>query len=372
MYSEKYFLYCNNKDTVKSSREYSLDFIKGIGILLVVLVHSKEFSAFPKVVEACMNAIMLNCFFVVSGYLVYSATGRKWSDVKQMIIKKWKSLIIPYISFSVLVILWHIIICVGWGNTEVSDQYFGWNLIFRDVFCMFSGIGIGTLWFLPVLFISYTILIVLVVGVINRKGKYSVVVAVILFFIFAVAGQAVYYINYPENGMISTIISKYIKMIYRILNGTAYSIWGYTLHLLWCSMQKKRRRTALVGLAVLSCLGYFKGWKICFQSTICAVVLLFFTVLFDSSIREKMIKICKPVIFCGQNSLAIMIYHYLFLYPVEKTFIKIVFESTGNNVQEWILLVANLLSTIAVVYWLKDNPVEQRLLGKEKSRYGTC
>lgn len=359
--------YCNNKDTVEKQREYSLDFVKGIGILLVVLVHSKEFSKFPRVIEACMNAIMLNSFFVVSGYLVYSGSRRSVSDVKRMIKKKWTALSIPYISFSILVIFYHIIICVGWGNTEVSEQYFGWNLIARDIFCMISGIGIGTLWFLPVLFISYTILLFLVVGVIERMGKYPIVTAGILFLIFAVLGQAVYHINYPENGIISTGISKYIKMGYRILNGTAYTILGYMVHLLWCSMPKKRAKLTVIGLAALASLGYFMGWKICFQSTICGAMLLFFMVLFDSSVRDKIIKVCKPVIFCGQNSLAIMIYHYLFLYPVEKSLIKTVFGSMGNDVQEWILLTLNLLSTLAVVYFLKDNPVERRLLGKGKN-----
>lgn len=372
MYSEKYLLYSNHKDTLKKSREYSLDFVKGIGILLVVLVHSKEFSEFPKVMEACMNAVMLNCFFVVSGYLVHSVSLREWSDAKQMIKKKWRSLLIPYISFSILTVFWHILICVGLGNTEVSEHYFGWKLIVRDIFCMFSGIGIGTLWFLPVLFISYTILCVLVVGVMNRMRSDSVAAAGVLALVFMVAAQAVYHTNYPESGMLSTIISKYMKTIYRILNGTAYSVLGYMLHLLWCSMQKKKRKAALAGLAAVVCLGYCKDWKICFQSTVCAFMLLLFLTLFHSSMKEKMIKICIPVIFCGQNSLAVMIYHYLFLYPVEKTMIKMIFENTRNNVQEWLLFVVNLLSTIAVVYWLKDKPLQQRLLGKEKRKYGTC
>ena len=71
------------------------------------------------------------------------------------------SLIVPYLVYSLFTIVWHIIICVGFNNTVVSDMFTGWELIYRDLFCMVSGFGIGTLWFLPVLFVCYAVLTII-------------------------------------------------------------------------------------------------------------------------------------------------------------------------------------------------------------------
>lgn len=360
----------SKEEKKKKQREAGLDFVKGAGIILVVLVHAKPFEEFGSVIQAVLNAVMLNSFYTVSGYLAHGAMQRSQANRKELIRKKAISLGRTYLAFSILTILWHLIICVGLGNTEVSDQYFGWSIILRDVFCMVSGIGIGTLWFLPVLFCTYAILILCAQMTEKYTETYQIPGLVFLFVVFFAAGQVFFSYESAGTGFFPELLGKYAKTAYRILNGTAYSILGYLLYWLWSRVKQNGKKAAMAGAVVLAWLGYWTGWKMCWESMVCAAVLLISLVLFESSLQDKLKKILRPVIFCGENSLAVMICHYLFLYPAEKALIQDIGSALPKIGQQWMLFGVNLLSTMAVVYRLGSSRIVQWLLGKEnKSRW---
>lgn len=356
----------NMNKTASSQRNYGLDFLKGICILLVVLAHAVSFTRFPDMLHAYISGIFLNVFFVVSGYLLYTTKKLSKTDIKVKIKRKFISLIIPYLIFSILTIFWHIIICVVLGNTEVSAEYFGWNLIARDIFCMVSGIGIGTLWFLPVLFVSYSFLLIISAVMIDKNNKFKFIFLGLLFILFATFSQIICNLNFSGNGLIETMISKYINTIYRILYGTAYSILGYLIHIIYDNVKNRICLTIATSSVFFSIIAYIVKCEVCFQCASCLSLSLICIIAFGSKFKNELIKIFKPIIFCGQNSLAIMIYHYLFLLPIEKTLIKSLCSGLAQNTQEWILYIFNLITTLIIVCSLKNNHVHKIMLGHKR------
>lgn len=355
-----------NLQGITRERNYGLDFLKGIGILLVVSAHALLFSQFSDILYAYVCGITLNIFFVVSGYLIYTPLKINKSGVIKKTKKKFISLITPYLCFSILTILWHIIICVVLGNTEVSAEYFGWNLIARDIFCMASGIGIGTLWFLPVLFVSSTFLLIISCVIGDKNNKIKFILLGVLFIILATISQRIYNSDFSGNGLLNSIMYKYMNTIYKILNGTAYSILGYLIHMLHDNKNDRLCLTIAMFSVIISITTYITGYTICFQCTSCLSLSLICIIAFGSEFKYKLVRIFNPLIFCGQNSLAIMIYHYLFLFPIEQALIKSVCSSLTQNLQEWIFFVFNLITTLIIVYFLKDNPVHERMLGHKR------
>ena len=88
--------------------------------------------------------------------------GKENVPVKAHVKKRFFSLLRPYLFFSVLAIAWHAFLWYGFQCTEVSTVYLGKDLLLRDVAVTVGGMGIGTLWFLPVLFVVDAMLVIVI------------------------------------------------------------------------------------------------------------------------------------------------------------------------------------------------------------------
>lgn len=348
-------------------RNAGLDFVKGICIILVVLDHAINFHVFPDLITAVFYAIFLNGFFSVSGWLAYvDVTVIKHEFVLKKIKEKFLSLFIPYMVFSLLTILWHIILCVGFQCREVSNQYFGWDLIFRDIFCMLSGLGIGTLWFLPVLFISY-VLLILTIYLTNKNKKYQNAFLIVGYVLMVILSGYFENIVIYGDGFFLKVLSKYTYTLHRIMYGYGYMMLGYLLHTLYANIYSKTyKRILIYSSFVLAFIGYVFNIEILFEYSACTLLVLGSVILFNKEyVRLNLEKLFWPIIYCGKNSLAIMIYHYLFLFPLEKMLLKYIWGSGYNG---WFFFFINLFTTILMVRILEKNPVAQKLLGKNRKR----
>lgn len=123
-----------------------IDSAKGIGILLVVFGHN----SLPPYIMSHIFSFHMPFFFLISGFLL----TQKKTSFKELIIKKGKSLLIPYFSFALLTYLFWLII----GSKIDPDDGAVDKLI--PFFGIFYGNGIdpwlmfnAPLWFLPCLFI---------------------------------------------------------------------------------------------------------------------------------------------------------------------------------------------------------------------------
>lgn len=132
----------------KAERLIFLDIAKGIGILFVVLGHIYAFNPNIKngLFVVWIYSFHMPLFFIISGMLLkYRETDE--STIK-FVFKRVKGLLVPYFVFSIFTIA--VLLLIEGATMSMLIVY-----IKRTI----AGIGIDTLWFLPVLFFSECIFI---------------------------------------------------------------------------------------------------------------------------------------------------------------------------------------------------------------------
>ena len=117
-----------------------IDYSKGIAILFVIFGHVYSGN---NIATTWIYSFHIPLFFIISGFLLKL---NKNKDTKSMILKKFKSLMVPYILFSIINIVGFYLI------KDLSYEVFKGN-----IFNTITLFGIGALWFLPALFISETL-----------------------------------------------------------------------------------------------------------------------------------------------------------------------------------------------------------------------
>lgn len=175
-----------------------LDYAKGVSILLVVLGHI-YYSDNP--IKIWIYSFHMPLFFIISGFLSTNYV----SNDKTRIIKKFKSLIIPYILFGGIIIFFKIIFNAG--LTGVVKSY---------ILYFLTGTGLDALWFLPALFLIevYNILIYKI------NNKYLRISIVTLLFLFGLLGKNIY-------------LNMSLITLYRSFVGLGFFIFGkYTFKLI--------------------------------------------------------------------------------------------------------------------------------------------
>ncbi len=129
----------NNRST--SDRYAWVDFIRGFCILIIVICHTVKGSfGYAPGLQEWFTVFMINTFFILSGLL---AKETKF-QLKEIIRKRFGSLIIPYILYSVIILMANFILFCFRQVSLVN--------IIGAVYKTIVLSGIGTLWFIPVLF----------------------------------------------------------------------------------------------------------------------------------------------------------------------------------------------------------------------------
>jgi acyltransferase len=118
-----------------------IDTLKGIGILLVVLGHTY----IPEILQKYIYSFHMPLFFYISGYL----HSQKQHTFKDFLQKKYKSLIVPYILFTIISVI-IMLLRAFWGNKENISLY---QLILQCLYIDDKVIWNTPIWFLVVLFI---------------------------------------------------------------------------------------------------------------------------------------------------------------------------------------------------------------------------
>lgn len=126
------------------NRKNYLDTTKGIGILLVVAGHILNIQG----LNNWIYSFHIPLFFIVSGITLGISNGWKEKSVRQNIISKAKSLLWPYLTFSIISLIMTFILYGVRSTIRLTI-----NTIIFD--------GILVLWFLPALFLSNIIFIVI-------------------------------------------------------------------------------------------------------------------------------------------------------------------------------------------------------------------
>jgi len=159
-------------------RDITFDIMKGIGILLMITCHFFGWNH-PYLAKS-ISSFHMPMFFIVAGYFSKSFAG--WDAAKGVVKRYALRLVIPFVFAQLLVVGWEVVMCVlgkeGWK--EVVRGIF--SMIWADVYgpaTPWGQLSLGVTWFLMALFVSKTLLFVLV----SRLKGWAVPVS----FVFAIA-----------------------------------------------------------------------------------------------------------------------------------------------------------------------------------------
>lgn len=134
------------------------DMAKGIGIFLVILGHLQGeyfFSLSPVFSPLCVwiFSFHMPLFFIISGMLInYKNDTEK--DLKTLIFKRFKSIGVPYLWFSLFYFL-AVVFAYIKGNIGIDT-------LITQVYYVLSLYGMSVLWFLPALFMGEVLFLFLI------------------------------------------------------------------------------------------------------------------------------------------------------------------------------------------------------------------
>lgn len=141
---------------IKERIDY-IDVFRGMGILTMVMGHV----GFGDLFQHFIHAFHMPMFFFVSGFFY-----KRNSDIKKVITKKAKSLLIPYFVFGLVHLLIYMIL--GNGNVQSEIKHLLWENT--------RGLPIaGALWFLTSLFLTEVIFLLLDKSIKSKKLFYTLI-----------------------------------------------------------------------------------------------------------------------------------------------------------------------------------------------------
>lgn len=316
-------------------RDITIDIVKGIGIIMMVLGHSGfGYSSY-------FTTFHMALFFIVSGCLYNNETSGSIGSVKSYILKKLKTLWLPYAAAnSIFILLNNIFIginvyttnplieSIGGLNIGVASDKMGiLDMFIGIVKSFFFGGGTtigGALWFLRALFAG--LVMTCVIEFVLRKifkglkdaSKIVFCIQVALGIIFLVAGYV-----FTKNSISVWKLPQFLTAYFFIMLGRVIR----KTNILWKINRFKEERggraraimyvTVIAVLAVIL-FGLEKVVKVNladnFYTGLAGMVAVSVTGFFFTYFVAALLKntfLAKGLVKCGQNTLAIMILHYL-------------------------------------------------------------
>jgi fucose 4-O-acetylase-like acetyltransferase len=124
------------------NRLHYIDSAKGIGILLVIIGHHLLGAEW---IVDWINSFHMPLFFVITGVLTGCHEDKR--STKQLLYKKAKSLMYPYVTFSLLNLIWYLLYYVAL-SFEPEES------LSVVIIKMITTYGYQALWFLPAMFFA--------------------------------------------------------------------------------------------------------------------------------------------------------------------------------------------------------------------------
>lgn len=198
---------------IKQERHDFIDRLKGLGILFVIIGHAprdimRENFYIIDIIYNLIYSFHMGLFFAISGYLF------EYKNKELSISKKFKSLIIPFISFSIII---YIIMFFANKIPYIYEMFKGTDKeiipIFKYIIKCFLGENPYAfhLWFVLVLFITYLVVKILP----NKKEIFFIPVFMLIHY----ALKSVYLVELISINICYFIIG---MIFYRFINKIKY------------------------------------------------------------------------------------------------------------------------------------------------------
>lgn len=319
-----------------------IDCAKGVGILCITLMHFCN-HFIPEVGCEFMGSFMITIFYITSGWLSSLKGDNK--TVSELCRIRWRQLGRPYIYWSAIIIGFDAILCLC--------RYYSPSILLQDVYKTFFLKGIGTLWFLPALFMGEIIWTYLK----DKKTLY------VLFVFLTLLYKAFYTYNFvavSDPSRVFQIIRTPFNAFDNMLMAAIYISIGYfsynnfknwrTVHKVWSGL-------LLFALGFISA-NYFKIpviWHL-LAPVLGPIGLLLLCQTLCKYFKERFF------VFWGKNSLFLMVTHYSIILVIMRICVINVFGIPYNGFVTFIsFCVAILLEYIGLILIKKYFP---KLVGK--------
>ncbi len=276
-----------------------IDMAKGIGIILVVFGHS----GFPTpVMSQWISSFHMPLFFLLSGMLL-SHTGAHEKPLDTTIKKKVRTILVPYLFFSIFSIIFSAIL-----DRSTFATYLPNALLQTVVFY-----GISVLWFLPSLFFGETVFLLI------RKHTSLLMTALLSLAVCLCSVLVVntYHYHYPINfdSYLSLLGAYLISVFVRAGMAVTFLALGYFSHHLFFKNEHKTGTYLVLTCLFLALNIYlaFKNDAVDLNNMIFNDYRLYFPAAYCGGMF--VISLCaalpawKPLITIGKHSLIIMVTH---------------------------------------------------------------
>ena len=305
----------NNGSARNKPRLDYIDWLKGIGILIIMWGHLYESPA-----KEFTNSFKVPLFFVLSGVLIgLNLTDDKSIDMKKITVKKLKSLMIPYLWFSLFDCIYDMVV------------YHQLSTVERIGYATVTGRGLYTLWFLPALFLAVvgfycisnmaqksSIALKGRSGKENRNANAFLIIALLLCLVITcLLNYGFIRLQDALSGSVYSFVSYPFLTIFHAMVGLVFTIIGFFLGRYLKKPQFKI--TLIVGIVAFS-LGlilnlYCKNVDLNMGSLgnlpalfyLTAVLISVGGVLLMSLLPNS--KVFSPLVWFGRNSMILMVTH---------------------------------------------------------------
>lgn len=346
----------------KKERLEYFDIAKGIAILLVVLGHIINFKT-P--LSLWIYSFHMPIFFIIAGILIRYKNETK-SDMKVVLKKKFLSLLVPYISFSLIYIVYEFYNSIIMHTMTLESFKL-------DIYMTLCLRGIGTLWFLPALFFGEVLFILIMKVNINKYFKVFVILLCFASSIFV--GK---YLGYENvNNLVSNKVYIIILTVFRSFVSLFFISIGYYFNRFIIEIKSRRYIDLVIGTILLIVdiiLSKYDVVDLNFLLVDNVIIYIICGVIGSISLILicRFIKHNKILSFLGINSLIIFATHFEF--PFRKyanemvTYINtnILKLSTYHIETVTRLFVIILMELVVIIIINKFFPI---ILGKKRTRY---
>lgn len=313
-----------------------IDSAKGLLISLVVLGHISTINGDLK---DWIFTFHMPAFFIISGFL-FSYNNEKNKSIKIFIIKKIKSIVVPYLWFSLFSILYTFVSNLILGN--------GIKPVLVCVFETFSTLGIYALWFLPTLFFTY-LLSYIAFRFLSAK---LIVLTVSCSFLIS------YILSWQYNlSNLGLIVNTIILVIGRILFAFPMFVIGYFLVYLYKRVKYSKKVLLIIGafLFMVSVLLYILSKNVV---DLCVIKMGNPIIYLFGAIAGTIGVLClchvhsfKILEFFGRNSLIIMATHVNFpFFDISKLFLSLLITIDNGVVYTILVFVSTMLIEVIVIF----------------------
>ena len=337
---------------IKKRLDY-IDATKGVAILCITFLHFEK-GVIPGWLNIWIGMFMISAFYVTSGWIM--GINNKPITANELFKKRIRQLGFPYLWFSLLIISFDIL----WVALGLMES----GILLRDIYKTVVLRGIGTLWFLPVLFIGEYIFTLIN----NSKRKW--LWATIAMIITLSVNYAYYSIWLPKNDIceLHKILDAPMQPIVRGLYAWPIIEIGFLLGKRWGKSILEVKKTKLLSISVLLFaisfiliikppfnIYYINGLL---SNTLPAIAFMCLFAVFRNSVIENFFT------YWGVNSLIMMCTHFSITMEVLMAFDRHVLHHTIFEGPRTIIYFVICVLLTYPLAWLFNNKLKF-MLGKK-------